>query len=75
LDLQQPGKPFFTEPVFMLIDSGCFSTTSEFLTVAHVHHRATFIGQESAGAYSGNNSGTVVRFSPPTPTWGCISLL
>src|SRR5437660_11254925 len=70
LTVQQPGQPAFTGPVYVLIDSGCFSTTSEFLTEADVHHRALFIGQESAGAYSGNNSGDVERITLPNTKLG-----
>ncbi len=70
LSLQRPSKAAFTGPVYIVIDSGCFSTTSEFLTEVDVHHRAKFIGQESAGAYSGNNSGTVVRITLPNTKLG-----
>ena len=70
LSLQQPSKTAFTGPVYIVIDNGCFSTTSEFLTEVDVHHRAKFIGQESAGAYSGNNSGTVVRITLPNTKLG-----
>src|SRR5581483_6189465 len=70
LTVQQPGHPAFTGPVYILIDSGCFSTTSEFLTEVDVHHRAVFVGQESAGAYSGNNSGTVERITLPNTKLG-----
>src|SRR5690349_12994178 len=59
LAVQQPSKPSFTGPVYILIDGGCLSSTSEFLTEVDVHHRATFIGEETAGCYYGNNSGTV----------------
>jgi C-terminal processing protease CtpA/Prc len=40
-----------------MINGGSFSTTSEFLSQAHFHKRATFIGEESAGGYYGNSSG------------------
>jgi hypothetical protein len=46
-----------------LVDGGSLSTTSEFPTEADVRHRATFIGEETAGCYYGNNSGTVVRIT------------
>lgn len=70
LGLQQPSKPAFTGPVYILIDGGCLSTTSEFLTEVHSHHRATFIGEESAGAYYGNTSGTVVKINLPNTKLG-----
>lgn len=55
--LQQPGKPTFTGKVFILMNGGSFSTTCEFLSLAHFHHRAVFIGEEAGGGYYGNNSG------------------
>ena len=70
LDLQQPNKPRFTGRVFILIDAGCFSTTSEFLTEVDSHHLATFIGEESAGGYYGNTSDTVVRITLPNTKLG-----
>lgn len=65
LGVQQPSKPPFTGPVYVLIDGGCFSTTAEFLTEIHSHHRAIFIGEESAGGYYGNTSGSVVKIILP----------
>ena len=70
LGLQQPSKPAFTGPVYILIDGGCLSTTSEFLTEIDVHHRATFIGEETAGCYYGNNSGTVIKITLPNTKLG-----
>ena len=54
---QQPGKPYFGGKVFALMNGGSFSTTCEFLSTLHNHHRATFIGEEAAGGYYGNTSG------------------
>jgi C-terminal processing protease CtpA/Prc len=65
LGLQRPSEPTFAGPVYLLIDGRCFSTAAEFLTEIHIHHRATFIGEESAGAYYGNNSGEVPRITLP----------
>jgi len=55
--IKQPSKPHFAGKVFILIDGGSFSTTSEFLSQAHFHKLATFIGEESGGGYYGNSSG------------------
>jgi hypothetical protein len=55
--LQQPSKPTFKGKVIVLINGGSFSTTSEFLSIAHFHRRAVFVGEEAAGGYYGNNSG------------------
>lgn len=55
--INQPSKPTFTGKVYIIINGGSFSTTSEFLSQAHFHKRAVFIGEESAGGYYGNSSG------------------
>jgi hypothetical protein len=62
---QQPSKPTFTGSVYILINGGSFSTTSEFLSHAHARKRATFIGAESAGGYYGNTSGPGVVLTLP----------
>ena len=68
--LQRPAEPTFAGPVYLLINGRCFSTAAEFLTEVHLHHRATFIGEESAGAYYGNNSGEVPRITLPNSKLG-----
>jgi hypothetical protein len=75
LALQQPSTPTFTGPVYILINGGCLSTTAEFLTEVHIHHRATFIGEESAGCYYGPNSSTVRITLPNTKLGIFIPLL
>jgi hypothetical protein len=62
---QQPSKPRFAGPVYILINGGSFSTTSEFLSHAHARKRATFIGAESGGGYYGNTSGPGVVLTLP----------
>lgn len=57
---QTPSLPTFTGNIYVLINGGCFSTTSEFLSVLHFNTKAVFIGEESGGGYYGNSSG-------PTP--------
>jgi hypothetical protein len=54
---QQPGKYPFTGSVYVLIDGGTFSTAADFCAVTHHLGRATFVGEETAGGYYGNNSG------------------
>ena len=39
------------------MNGGSFSTTCEFLSTLHNHHRAVFVGEEAAGGYYGNTSG------------------
>jgi hypothetical protein len=65
LGIQQPSKPTFRGKVFILINGDCFSTTAEFLSQAHYHKRATFIGEESGGGYYGNTSGVVPALTLP----------
>lgn len=67
--LQQPSTSAFLGTVYILIDGGCLSTTAEFLTLAQFHHRATFIGEESAGAYYGTTS-EVARITLPNTKLG-----
>lgn len=63
--INQPNKPRFAGKVYILINGGSFSTTSEFLSQAHFHKRATFIGEESAGGYYGNSSGFMPSVTLP----------
>jgi C-terminal processing protease CtpA/Prc len=65
LGIQQPRKPTFAGKVFILMNGHSFSTTAEFLSLAHHHHRAEFIGEEAGGAYQGNTSGVVVAVTLP----------
>lgn len=58
LGVKQPGKFPFLGHVFILIDGATFSTAADFCAVTHHLKRATFVGEETAGAYYGNNSGT-----------------
>ncbi len=62
---QQPSAPTFRGRVFILINGGSFSTTSEFLSHVHYRKRATFIGEESAGGYYGNTSGPRMPITLP----------
>lgn len=57
LGIQQPRAPVFKGKVIALINGGSFSTTAELISQLHDKHRATFVGEESGGAYHGNSSG------------------
>jgi hypothetical protein len=80
---KQPAKYRFPGDVFLLIDGATFSTAADVCAVIHHLKRATFIGEETAGAYYGNNSGTEptvtlpnskVRFGLPTcGSWNAVS--
>jgi C-terminal processing protease CtpA/Prc len=54
---QSPGKYPFLGQTIVLINGRTFSTAADFCAVAHHLKRATFIGEETGGAYYGNNSG------------------
>jgi hypothetical protein len=80
---KQPGKFPFLGDVIILIEGATFSTASDFCAVTHHLKRAIFIGEETAGAYYGNNSGTEptvtlpnskVRFGLPLcGSWNAVS--
>jgi hypothetical protein len=57
LGVQQPAAPAFKGKVIALINGRSFSTTAELITQLHDKKRATFVGEESGGAYHGNSSG------------------
>ena len=40
--IKQPNQPNFARKVYILINGGSFSTTSEFLSQAHFQRRAIF---------------------------------
>jgi C-terminal processing protease CtpA/Prc len=47
------------------MNGGSFSTTCEFLSTLHNHGGATFVGEETGGAYYGNTSGADVGLLLP----------
>jgi hypothetical protein len=61
----QPAEARFRGPVFILMDGESFSTTAEFLSLAHFHRRATFVGEESGGGYYGDTGGVVLTLTLP----------
>jgi hypothetical protein len=67
---QQPARFPFTGKVFILIDGGTFSTAADCCAVIHHLKRATFIGEETAGGYYGNNSGTMPTLTLPNSKLG-----
>lgn len=62
---QKPLQPTYKGNIYVLINGGCFSTTSEFLSLLHFHTKAIFIGEESGGGYYGNCSGPTPDFTLP----------
>jgi len=65
LKLQKPKRNAYSGKVYILINGGSFSVTSEFASVAHYLKRAVFVGEETGGGYYGNNSGTFVIVTLP----------
>lgn len=54
---QKPGSNPFLGKVVVLIDGGTFSTAADVAAQLRSMNRATFLGEETAGAYEGNTSG------------------
>lgn len=54
---QQPAATPFSGKVVVLIDGNTFSTAADVTAQLRSMGRATFIGEETAGAYEGNTSG------------------
>jgi cyclophilin family peptidyl-prolyl cis-trans isomerase len=65
LKTQKPMKEAYLAPTYVLINGASFSVTAEFAAVAHHLGRAVFIGEETGGAYNGNNSGSFVIITLP----------
>lgn len=65
LKLQYPKPNRFTGNLYFLINGGSGSTTSEFIAVAYSHSLGKFIGEESGGAYEGDNGGSFLHFELP----------
>jgi C-terminal processing protease CtpA/Prc len=54
---QQPAENPFLGKLIVLIDGGTFSTSADVTALLRSMDRATFIGEETGGAYAGNTSG------------------
>jgi len=63
--IREPASPHFGGKAIVLMNGGSFSTTCEFLAMLHNHGGATFVGEETAGGYYGNTSGTDVAVVLP----------
>ena len=51
--------------MYVLINGSSFAATSELTSVLHHLNRATFVGEEGGGAYSGSTSGFVPELTLP----------
>ncbi len=72
--VQKPQSLRFTGDVYVLIDGETFSAAAEFAAIAHHRRQQTnytqsgrtlFIGEETGGTYSGNNSGSEYTLTLP----------
>ena len=68
LRTQQPGDNNFTGKVEFLIGGKSFSGAAEFSSIARTNSRGLFIGEETAGGYYGNTSGS--KFALVLPNTG-----
>lgn len=64
-DIKLLSQPHFAGQVLALMNGGSFSTTSEFLSNLQSRKRAAFLGEEAAGGYYGNSSGSIVGYVLP----------
>ncbi|HEX4823797.1 MAG TPA: S41 family peptidase [Candidatus Polarisedimenticolaceae bacterium] len=60
-----PQKDVFKGKVVVLIDGRVFSTAAQLCSVLRSQKRATFVGEETGGAYHGNASGELVVVTLP----------
>ena len=65
LGIQHPKREAFLGEAIVLINGGSFSVTAEFASVAKASGRVRLIGEETGGAYAGNNSGTFTFVTLP----------
>jgi hypothetical protein len=70
LAIKQRQQNAFNGKVYILTNGLSFSVTSEFASMAHHHKLATFIGEETGGAYYGNNSGVFTVVTLPNTQLG-----
>ncbi len=57
LKIQKPERDAFLGKLYVLINGASFSVTTELAARVQADGRGTFLGQETGGAYEGNNSG------------------
>ena len=63
--VQQPHENSFQGNVYILMNGRSASTTAEFTAAVHFNNLATFIGEESGGAYHGGHGGDFAALSLP----------
>jgi hypothetical protein len=70
LKVKAPQANAFKGKVYILTNGLSFSVTTEFTSVVHHHKRATFVGEETGGAYYGDNSGVFTVVTLPNTKLG-----
>lgn len=65
LGIQQPTDTPYSGKLYILENGSSFSVTSEFAAIVRDNKRGVFIGEESGGAISGNNSGAFAKVQLP----------
>ncbi|WP_039137459.1 S41 family peptidase [Flavihumibacter solisilvae] len=65
LAVKSPQANAFSGKVYMLVNGLSFSVTSELAAIVQNNTRAEFIGEETGGAYQGNNSGVFAVVTLP----------
>jgi Peptidase family S41 len=65
LAIQQPEHNNFTGKVEFLVGGKSFSGAAEFSSIARTNSRGIFIGEETAGGYYGNTSGSKIALILP----------
>jgi hypothetical protein len=65
LNVQQPEENNFKGKVEFLIGGKSFSGAAEFSAIAKSNQRGLFIGEETAGGYYGNTSGSKIALELP----------
>ncbi len=56
---QKPARNNFKGRVYILMNGFCMSSCADVIAVLSYNKKATLIGQETGGGYSGNNSGMI----------------
>lgn len=65
LKIQKPQRNAYQGKVYVLVNGNSYSVTAEFAAIVKSKNRALFFGQETGGAYEGNNSGTFAFVNLP----------
>lgn len=65
LSKKEPRPDGFKGKVFVLTDGFSFSVTAEFASAAKTENRVVFVGEETGGAYGGDNSGVFSSITLP----------